>query len=253
MIWRRRQYHTDSAAHRSSLVRVPIGLLLFYLFLASRLPAQETVNQFWPETKVFVTLSGKTRLYFDYCATRKNNLSTYSDGQLGASLDFYFWRLFRSRAERHLDASRSRILLIRAGYFLDRTPANSEDPYVAHVPSIELHPRIELPGKVLVTDRNRFDLRIVDGIYKPRYRNRLKFERTFKLGKRELTLYADVEFFHSWQYDRFFRTRFEAGAEWTLTRHFILEGYYARQRDTYPADSYINALGIVAQFYFRNH
>jgi hypothetical protein len=231
------------------------GIIFLILMALAAIPpgtAQETKNQFWPETKVYITLNGKTRLYFDYAATRENNLDTYSDGQLGASLDFYIWRLFRSKAERHLDAARSKTIMIRAGYFLDRTPASSKDPYVAHVPSIEIYPRFELPGKVQVTDRNRFDLRIVDGIYKPRYRNRFKLERTFRTGKLELTPYADVEFFYGWQYDRFFRTRFETGAEWTVTRHFILEGYYARQKETYPADSFTNAFGIVAQFYFRN-
>jgi hypothetical protein len=237
-----------------SILGKPLWLILVLSLAGSiaSLAAQETESQFWPEIKTYVTLSGKTRLYFDYSATRTNNLSTYSDGQLGASLDFYFWRLFRSRAERSVDAARSKTILIRAGYFLDRTPANSKDPYVAHVPSLEIYPRLELPGKIQLTDRNRFDFRIVDGVYQPRYRNRIKFERTFKLRRIELTPYADTEFFYSWQYDRFFRTRFETGVEWVATRHFILEGYYARQRQTYPSDSFLNAVGIVAQFYFRN-
>ncbi len=214
--------------------------------------AQETEQQFWPEIKTFVTLSGKTRLYFDYSATRTDNLRTYSDGQLGAYLDFYVWRLFRSHAQRHLDEARSKTIMIRAGYFLDRSPADSKDPYVAHVPSIEVYPRLDLPGKILFTDRNRFDFRFVDGDYRPRYRNRVKFERSLKAGRYDLTPYADVEFFYGWQYDRFYRTRFETGVEWTVTRHFILEGYYARQGDTYPTDGYLNAIGVVAQFYFRN-
>ena len=245
VIWLRTCF---SLLKRSSFL-IPV---LSVLTSAANLSAQETENQFWPEIKTYVTLSGKTRLYFDYAATRTDNLRTYSDGQLGAYFDFYCWRLFRSRAERSVDAARSKTILIRAGYFLDRTPADSEDPYVAHVPSVEIYPRMELPGKVQVTDRNRFDLRIVDGIYRPRYRNRLKFERTFKSGRLELTPYADAEFFYGWQYDRFFRTRFETGVEWTVTRHFILEGYYARQRDTYPSDGFLNAVGIVAQFYLRN-
>jgi hypothetical protein len=233
--------------HRIALALLPLSLLLATVAA----PAQETENQFWPESKIYVTLSGKTRLYFDIAATLRDDLS-YSDGQLGASLDFYVWRLFRSKAERHLDAARNKTILIRAGYFLDRTPTDSKDPYVAHVPSIEIYPRIELPGKVQVTDRNRFDLRIVDGIYKPRYRNRFKLERTFRSGKLELTPYADVEAFYGWQYNRFFRTRFETGVEWTVTRHFILEGYYVRQWETYPSDTSLNALGVVLQFYFRN-
>jgi hypothetical protein len=237
------------------VIRAKVSFLILVLSVlasAASLCAQETANQLWPEIKTFVTISGKTRLYFDYAATRTDNLATFSDGMFGTYLDFYFLRLIRSRAEPRVDIARSKTILIRAGYFLDRSPADSENPYIAHVPSLELHPRIELPGKIQVTDRNRFDLRIVDGAYQPRYRNRIRFDRTFRSGRFELTPYTDAEFFYSWQYDRFFRTRVEAGVEWAVTRHIILEACYTRQRDTYPSDGSVNALGIVAQFFLRN-
>jgi hypothetical protein len=32
---------------------------------------------------------------------------------------------------------------------------------------------------------------------------------------------------------------------------FIIESYYTRQRDIAPSAKYLNALGVVLQFYFR--
>jgi len=58
--------------------------LLSLLFAVAPALAQEMENQFWPEINAFLRLSGKTRLYFIYSATRQENLGEYSDGQVGA-------------------------------------------------------------------------------------------------------------------------------------------------------------------------
>jgi hypothetical protein len=225
--------------------------LLILLFAVVSASAQETENQFWPETDVFVGLSGKTRLFFLYSATRQENLTEYSDGQVGAFVDFYTLDLLGRRVHQHADASRNKSLMIQAGYMLDRTPPDSPETSITHMPSIETHGRVELPGKILLSDRNRLDFRIVNSDYQPRYRNRLKVERNFKTGRFELNPYAHAEAFYDWHLNTFNRFRYTAGMEWTLTRHIILESYYTRQRDTAPTRKFTNALGLVAQFYFR--
>jgi hypothetical protein len=225
--------------------------LLIMLFAVSPASAQETENQFWPEINAFVGLSGKTRLFFLYSATRQKDLAEYSDGQVGAFVDFYTFGLIGRRVRQHADAARNKSVMIRAGYMLDRTPPDSPETSITHMPSIEAHGRIELPGTILLSDRNRLDFRIVDGEYRPRYRNRLKVERNFKTGRFELNPYAHAEAFYDWHLNTFNRFRYTAGIEWTVTRHIILESYYTRQRDTAPTRKFTNAFGAVAQFYFR--
>jgi hypothetical protein len=225
--------------------------LLILFFSVAPASAQETKNQFWPEFNAFVRLSGKTRLYFIYSATRQENLAEYSDGQVGAFIDFYTFRLLGRNVLQHVDAARSKSLMIRAGYMLDRTPPDSPETSITHMPSIETHARLELPGNILLSDRNRLEFRIVDGEYRPRYRNRLKAERNFNTGRFELNPYVHAEAFYDWHLNTFNRFRYTAGIEWTLTRHIILESYYTRQRDAAPSRKFINALGMVAQFYFR--
>jgi hypothetical protein len=225
--------------------------LLILFFAAAPAPAQETENQIWPEINAFVRLSGKTRLFFLFSATRRENLSEYSDGQAGVFLDFYTLPLIGRRVRQHADAARGKSVMIRAGYMLDRAPPDSPETSVTHMPSIEAHARMELPWKILLSDRNRLDFKIVDGEYRPRYRNRLKIERNFKTGRFELNPYAHAEAFYDWHLNTFNRFRYSTGIEWTLTRHIILESYYTRQRDTAPSRKYTNALGVVVQFYLR--
>jgi hypothetical protein len=225
--------------------------LLILLFAVAPASAQETENEFWPEINAFVGLSGKTRLFFLYSATRQENLVEYSDGQAGAFVDFYTLRLLGRNAQRHADAARSKTLMIRAGYMLDRTPPDSAEVSITHMPLVEAHLRTTLPGKILMSDRNRLDFKIVDGEYRPRYRNRLKIERSFKTGRFELNPYAHAEAFYDWHLNTFNRFRYTAGIEWTLSRHIILESYYTRQRDTAPTRKFINAFGAVVHVYFR--
>jgi hypothetical protein len=110
--------------------------------------------------------------------------------------------------------------------------------------------RTPLPWQLLVTDRSRFDLRIVDGTFTPRYRNRAKIERTFKIGRFQLTPYASVEAFYDWRWNVFNRLRYSGGAELAITSFLVLEGYSVKQRDTKSSPEYVYAGGVALQFYF---
>lgn len=213
--------------------------------------AQEVDNQFWPEINAFVKLNEKTRLFFIYGATRQDNLDEYSDGQVGGYFDYYTMPLLGRSVRNNTDAARNKSVMIRAGYMLDRTPRGGEETSITHMPTIEAHYRLYLPGKIMLSDRNRVDFKITNGNYQPRYRNRLKIERTFKAGRFELNPYAHAEAFYDWRYNTFNRFRYTAGIEWSLTRRIVLESYYARQRDIAPSAKYLNAIGVVLQFYFR--
>jgi hypothetical protein len=228
-----------------------VSLLILLLVVVVPAWAQESETQFWPEINAFVKLNEKARLYFIYSATRQDNLVEYSDGQAGGYLDYYTIPLLGRNARHYTDAARNKSLMIRTGYMLDRTPRNSEESSVTHMPTIEAHYRLYLPEKIMLSDRNRMDFKITNGDYRPRYRNRLKIERTFKAGRFELNPYAHVEAFYDWHYNQFNRFRYTGGVEWTLTRRIILESYYTRQRDTAPSAKHVNAIGVVLQFYLR--
>lgn len=223
------------------LMRMVLCLLL--VLSAARLQAQDTRNEFWPALDVYLKLDEKSRLFFKYSATRSDDLEEYADGSLGAYFDFYTFSVLQ-RLRAHPDASRTRLLMIRSGYSF--TPSDN-----THTPTLEAQVRAPLPWGLLLIERNRGDFRFVDGDYEPRYRNRLKLEHTLKAGRLDLTPYGYVEVFYDWEFDKFDRFRFAAGAEVTLGRHVIFEGYYLRQKDTTSSPQYVNAVGATLQLHFR--
>ena len=212
--------------------------------------ALDVFDQLWPELNLFVKTSEQSRLFFLGAGTRVRQ-GGYTDGQLGAHLDMYFGPMFKHRAEKQPDAARSRLLSVRVGYLFGKTPKDSPEPFVEHAPIIEVSPRYYLSKSLLLTDRNRYDFRFVDGVYTPRYRNRFKLERTFQTGKRSLTPYAHVEGFYDRRFDGFHRFRYTAGAEFQINRRFVLEGYYLRQQDTQADPRGLNVAGFVLQIYLH--
>jgi hypothetical protein len=239
----------NSLAVSSMPVKWMLSLLL--VLCPASLRAQDTSNEFWPEVDVFLKLNDKSRLFFLYSATKLDNRQTYSDGSFGGHLDFYAVPLLGRRLlPKHTDPARSKSFMVRVGYLYSRTPSGSSDPFSEHTPTVETHWRFSLPGSLLLTDRNRVDFRIKDGDYQPRYRNRLKLERTFKMGRLDVTPYAHAEAFYDWNFSKFHRFRYAAGAEVSLGRYFVLESYYLRQRDTATSPPHVNAVGAALQFYW---
>lgn len=225
--------------------------LAFALFVSvSSLRAEDWLDQVWPEAKIYIKTSSTSRVYLQYASTRDSRYG-YSDGQFGAHMDFYFSPLWKGRQLRHPDVSRSKMLMIRAGYYLDKTPSNSPDPFTEHGALFEVTPRFFLPKRILVENRIRGDFRFIDGVFTPRFRNRVRIERTFPLPHTSLTPYSEFEPFYDWRYNSFHRQRYSAGAEVLLHKRFVLEGYYLRQHDSQSSKEWTDVIGFVLQFYLR--
>ena len=212
--------YLQSLSRFRALMRTVLWLLP--ILCAVRLQAQDTENEFWPEFDVYFKLNEKSRLFFLVSATKLVDQESYADGSLGAHFDFYSFPLLR-RPLLHADAARSKLLMIRAGYLFSRSPSDSTDPFVEHTATLEAVGRVPLPWELLLSDRNRGDFRFVDGDYRPRYRNRLKLERTFKIGRLDLTPYGHAEVFYDWTFDKFTRFRYAAGAEASLWRQVAFD------------------------------
>ena len=234
-------------------IKTPAALLHVACLLAWPAPAQDAADELWPELNVFVKLSENSRLYILASGTRVKEQGN-SDGQLGVHLDLFTTPVLKKRMERvarRTDVARNKFLHLRIGYVFSRPARSNSSQSVEQMPTVEVSPRFYFPKHILVTGRSRVDLRIVDGTFTPRFRDRLKVERTVQLPRTAITPYAYAEAFYDWRYDAWHRFRYAAGAEWELNRHVVLEGYYVRQRDNRSSTKYLNALGLVLQLYFR--
>jgi hypothetical protein len=205
----------------------------------------DSSDEVWPESHVFIRTSQNSRLFFVYAGTRSREAG-FSDGQVGIQMDFYFASILKVRERRHPDVARNKFLMLRTGYLFDKT-----NPHDVSTVFMELTNRFYMGHGIQVIDRNRGDLRFQNGAFLPRYRNRVQMQRPSELGAHEINPYANAEAFYDWRYNAFNRQRYSAGAEYTLTRHFVLEGYYLRQQDSHTKPKGLNVLGAVLQIYVR--
>lgn len=218
--------------------------------LAAQQGRVKKFDEFWPETDLFVKLNDSSRLFLLWAGTRTQE-GGYTDGQAGAHIDFFLPPfLFKDRVSKHPDVAKNKFLTLRLGYLFGTTPTDSANPFTEHTPTVELNSRFFVK-KLTLTNRNRFDLRFIDGDFTPRYRNRIKLERTFPAGKVNVTPYGHAEAFYDWRYNAFHRFRYAVGGEVEITRWFVLESYYLRQVDSRSNPRAENVAGLAVQFYVR--
>jgi Protein of unknown function (DUF2490) len=103
--------------------------------------------------------------------------------------------------------------------------------------------RWTLPSNFLLSDRNRFEFRWVNGDYHLRYRNRPMVERPFKIGKREIMPYLAAEVFWDQRYRDWNIYKFTGGILVPVARHYSLDFFYERQRCINCADKDANIYG----------
>ena len=224
--------------------------LLCALAVPATAQESDSTNEFWPEFDFFVKLNEKSRIFALYTATKQENLGTYADGQTGIHFDFYTLRALHRKLINYIDTSRSQALMVRVGYLVAR-PKNNSGTATEHMATGEATGRAHLPGGYLLSDRNRMDFRWVSGDPRHRYRNRLKLENTFDLGRFQLTPYAHAEVFYEFKSRDWSRLRYAAGAEFNLTKRIVLEGYFLRQNTWASVPQFVNAAGMAVQFYLR--
>ncbi len=224
--------------------------ILHAIALAALAQNADSTNEFWPEFDFYFKLNENSRIFAVYTATKAENLGAYADGQTGIHFDFYAVRGLRRPLITYADKSRDKAVMFRVGYLVTR-PKNNSGSSTEHMAIIEATGRAHLPSEWLLSDRNRLDFRWLNGDPRHRYRNRLKLERTFDIGRFQLTPYAHAEIFYEFKAHQSTRLRYSAGAEFNITKRIVLEGYYLRQNTWASVPQFVNALGTAVQFYFR--
>jgi hypothetical protein len=111
--------------------------------------------------------------------------------------------------------------------------------------------RLPSSGGLFWVERNRGDLRFINGQFQPRYRNRLRLERPIKTGKVTLTPRIDAEVFYDMQYDAISTYRYTAGSFASFNRWVTVEAYYAFEINKQSSPRLVNALGLTLYLYFR--
>ena len=207
--------------------------------------ASDTRTELWPEVDVYVPLNEKVRLYFLFTITRAEETKENTEGQFGA----------------HVDYTVNKRLVLRAGYRYGFSLTET-DPFREHRPIAEQTYREQLPLKILLSDRNREEFRIVNGDFSFRYRNRLMLEREFVIPGRSITPYGAVEVYHDSRFNAWNRNRLTGGVQVQLKKalpllrlvtprkQVIIDVYYTRQNDSRSQPRHLHAIGTALAIHF---
>ena len=226
------------------------SLCAAWLLVASAVPAEAQTTQLWPEVDVFMRLNSTARVMLVATNVQENGEKT--DGEFGANLDLFLKPIRRApKLMFRLDQSKNSVLMIRGGY---RHMPSYTGGGVENRVLLEATVRYPLTvhfGHMLLSNRNRMDFRVIDGVYSWRYRSRLSGERELSLGAVRVNPYSRFELFYDSRFDAFSRTEAMVGAAFPITSYWEVEGYYDYQLDTGSGpNKKIRAVGAVANFYF---
>jgi hypothetical protein len=205
--------------------------------------AQATQAQWWPELRTYVKANEKTRL--SLFVKRSTDGDTYDSVQIGPNLDFYL-KALRKRVRTN-DESKSKYLVFRIGYrYIANADGANENrgivQFTGHTP---------LPWAMLLSDRNRADLRSISGkAFSWRYRNRLTLERSFRIGPVGFSPYLRGEIYYVSSSGAWSKNSYSLGAEIPLGRRMQAEPYFERDNQSHTTPQHVNAVGLKFSLYF---
>jgi hypothetical protein len=229
--------------NRSVMGRATGALLVVF----SAVTASAQSEQFWGGIDTYVKLNSNMRFFFTAAQTRESGAST--DAELGPNIDFYLNPLARLKRFTlfELDQSKSRPLTLRLGYrYLPSTSGPTENRIV-----MEATPRYPLKAGILISNRNRADLRFISGQFSWRYRNRLAVERAVPIFSYHFIPYVRAEAYYDGSVRKWSRTSETAGAAFPIRKRIEIEPYYEHQNDTSKAPNrQVNAVGLTLSLFF---
>jgi len=147
-----------------------------------------------------VKLNDKARFYFLATTVKESREST--EGEYGPNFDFYLKPLRRHTALAGCPRMSPRAVCCSSGLGIA-----TSIPYTGDAPNeqrgvVEATTRYPVTHRVLISDRNRLDLRSKEGEFSWRYRNRLTVETELSVGRVRINPYARGEIYYDSKYDR---------------------------------------------------
>ena len=138
----------------------------------------------------------------------------------------------------------------RLGYVYSVSNPEASSRSIEHRIVADFNYRWKIGEAGQLTDRTRVDLRNQESGTSQRLRNRLQYEYEIQLGGRPFVPYTNLELYYDTRYDTIARYKFELGATFVFSPLVELSPYYARQTDTQPRRTDINALGLLLALHF---
>lgn len=207
-----------------------------------------TVGEFDPGATVDLDLGKPFRLDF-YTGREKSEEVSASKWKIGGGGSFRLKPVFKSFLD-DLDTDKQHVLVIRAGYEYSRA---SEDGVtkITHTTMLDGTLRYSFKGKILMSDRNRFELRWVNGRPDTRYRNRLLFHRPFRFLRIKVTPFGGAEAYWDDRKNKWNLFRYTTGVEVPFLKRTTIDVRYEREHCVTCPDPNTNVIAVNLNTFFR--
>lgn len=228
--------------------RIVVSILLTIVVVnAIRAQDREVAKQFDPTVTVDIDAG---RFRFDvYTGREKSEELEAGNTNIGAGVSFRVKPIFKSFLDS-FDTDKQHVFVVRLGYEYSRAGEDDEESHT-HSLMTDGTLRYAFPKKVLMSDRNRFELRSVDDESSFRYRNRLQFERPVKIFRRKITPYGSAEAYWDGRFRSWNKFRYSGGAEVSLFWRMSIDISYTRERCVTCADPHTDILGANLHIFLK--
>jgi Protein of unknown function (DUF2490) len=218
------------------------GILLVALSVVAF--AQTSSNQIWPEVDSYYPLNAKYRL--KVAISRSTDGNTCDSVAIGPTLNIFAKRFVHPRLTTP-NTAKDHLLTFGGGYlYLAGVNQAAENRIV-----LDATPQIPLPWSLQASDRNRVDLRSVEGSgFSWRYRNCVTVQRTFKIQHLVFSPYAQAEFYYSRDSRSWNKTTLQTGVDIPLGKRFDFEPYYGHDNNKGSSPNHVNAVRLTLSIYF---
>jgi hypothetical protein len=209
--------------------------------------AQTSTREFWPEADLFIQHGERLRFVFEAAPVLAPETST-SEMALTWSVEVALRPILRVELRHRNDVFRRRFLTFRAGYrrVVQLDTGGPENRALA-----EVNARYALPGRLILSDRNRGEFRFIEGQpFSMRYRNRIGIERDLMIGSFRLTPEAFNEYFYDTRYHAWDRIRYTVGLLLPAGKHVVVEPQLNWQVNKKSDQRHTAALGLKFKLYF---
>jgi len=216
--------------------------VILLLALVHPVAAQTTQFEFLPQIDTYKHFND--RMQGEFVVSRTADADTFNSIQVGPNLNISFRRNLPRVLVRKNETT-YKYLTFGVGY---RYIANVDKPS-ENRGIVEVTVRFPLPLKMQVADRNRADLRVIQGQFSWRYRNRVTVERSFRFHHYPMTPYGQAEFYYNSQSDSWDKQVYKLGLLFPIHDRIELTPYYERQHNT-SKPNHVNAFGLTLCLYF---
>jgi hypothetical protein len=227
--------------------------LIMLLGVSHSVFAQNTSYEFWPEADIWYRLSPSTRLSM-FVPVTKYNESKYRDLNIYLQADYAWGKSKHLFAKRMMDENRIqelKVWLLRGGFMEGWSLGENAGNYTEDMLFAEIHRRIPIKGKILLSHRIRTDLRWVGEDPQFSYRLRYRMMIEMELKNFSIVPYINAEPYWDSRYKSFNRIRLVGGATIPLSPRFAFEGNLTYQYDSYYDAPNMYALNFILHIFFE--